>query len=108
MRDELVSNNGGDECFILNLDESSNSGTHWTCLYKKDKACYYFDSYGFSPPKEIYQYCCEFTDRYYNTFRIQTPDQVICGHYCIYVLYKLRNVLKFYDILDELYRYSNT
>ena len=21
-------------------------GTHWTCLYKKDKKSYYFDSFG--------------------------------------------------------------
>ena len=33
MRDELKGNVvNGDECLIMNIDESSNDGTHWTCL----------------------------------------------------------------------------
>jgi len=108
MRDELKGNVvNGDECLIMNIDESSNDGTHWTCLFIKNKVCYYFDSYGFPPPIEADQYCEKFTDRYYNTFKIQRPDQVICGHYCIYVLDQLRKGFKFYDVLDELYRYNN-
>lgn len=109
MRDELKSNGSqSDECLILNIDESSNNGTHWTCLFIKNGICYYFDSFGFAPPTEVYQYCQKFTDRDYNTFRIQRPDQVICGHYCIYVLYRLSKGFKFYDVLDELYRYNNS
>ena len=96
MRDELKSNvANGDGCLIMNIDESSNDGTHWTCLSIKNGICYYFDSFGFLPPKEVYLYCEKFADRYYNTFRIQRPDQVICGHYCIYVLYRLGKGFKF-------------
>ena len=108
MRDELKSNVAkGNECLIMNIDESSNNGTHWTCLFIKNGICYYFDSFGFSPPKEVERYCEKFADRHYNTFRIQKSDQVICCHYCIYVLYQLSNGYKFYDILDELYRCNN-
>ena len=109
MRDELKSNVAkSDECLILNIDESSNNGTHWTCLFIKNGICYYFDSFGFSPPNELYQYLQKFTHRSYNTFRIQKPDQVICGHFCIYVLYRLSKGFRFYDVLDELYRYNNS
>ena len=109
MRDELKSNAAkSDECLILNLDDSTNDGTHWTCLFIKHGICYYFDSFGFPPPNEVYQYWKKFADKSYNTFKIQRPDQVICGHYCIYVLYKLSNAFKFYDVLDELYRYNNS
>lgn len=108
MRDELKRNAAkSDECLILNIDESSNNGTHWTCLFIKKGICYYFDSFGFPPPSEVYQYCKKYTDRNYNTFRIQKPGEVICGHYCIYMLHRLSNGFKFYDVLDELYRYNN-
>ena len=110
MRDELNKSNAisSDECLILNIDESSNNGTHWTCLDIQNNVCYYFDLYEFPPPQEVGQYCEKFTDKYYNTFRIQKPDQVICGHYCIYVLNRLNNGFKFYDVLDELYRYNTS
>ena len=32
MRDEIRSFCGSDECFILNTDESSSSGTHWVAV----------------------------------------------------------------------------
>jgi len=108
MRDELLNNIAkSDECLILNIDKSSNDGTHWTCLLINEPDCYYFDSYGFPPPIEVKRYCKHLADRYYNSFKIQKPDQVICGHYCVYVLYKLSNGFKFYDILNELYKYNN-
>lgn len=108
MRDELNKNNKASkhECLILNIDSSSNDGTHWTCLLIKGNVCYYFDSFGFPPPTEVEHYCSEITKRYYNTFEIQKPHQVICGHFCIYALYRLSNGCDFYSVLDELYRYN--
>ena len=109
MRDELNKNNKvtKNECLILNHDSSDNSGTHWTCLFVKNGCSYYFDSFGFAPPIEVQNYCYK-TDKYYSSFVIQKMDEVICGHYCIYVLYKLSNGYDFYDdVLDELYRYNH-
>jgi len=65
---------------------------------------YYFDFYGFLPPVEVERYCSE--PRYYNSFQIKKYNEVICGQYCIYVLYKLNNGIQFDNILDELYRYN--
>ena len=104
MRDELRDKGRNNECFILNIDSSSNSGTHWTCLFIENSICYYFDSFGFEPPTEVVEYCKKFRERYYNTFKIQGSNEVICGHYCIYMLYRLSNGFKFYDVLDELFR----
>jgi hypothetical protein len=106
MRDELKSKKPqSDECMVINIDHSSNNGTHWTCLFKQNGASYYFDSYGFEPTLEVLQYCKE--PRYYSSYPIQKMNEVICGHYCIYVLYRLSNGNNFYDVCDELYRYSN-
>ena len=106
MRDELkrkkASNN---ECMVINIDHSSNEGTHWTCLFTKKGVSYYFDSYGFEPTLEVTEYSKE--PRYYSSYPIQKSNEVICGHYCIYVLYKLSQGDDFYDICDELYRYGN-
>lgn len=105
MRDELtqISNN---ECLILNFDHSSNNGTHWVCLFIKKGIPIYFDSFGFPPPLEVIKYC-KTQNTNFNTFKIQGNNQVICGHYCIYVLYRLSNGYEYYDILDELYRINN-
>ena len=93
------------ESGIMNLDVSSGSGTHWTCWFttfsrlSKDKpVCYYFDSFGLSPPVEFYNYMnC---DIYHSTYQIQKLGDVICGHLCIFVLYMLtvRNI-PFHKIL---------
>ena len=103
MRDELKGKVGENECHILNIDDSSGDGTHWTCLFNKNGKCLYFDSYGFVPPIEVQEHC----NGCYNTFKIQTPDEVICGHYCIYVLYKLSKGALFADVLNELYERNN-
>ena len=107
MRDELNRKNKitKNECLILNIDHSANEGTHWTCLFVRNSSSYYFDSYGHPPPLEIEQYCKE--PRVYNSFSIQKPNEVICGHYCIYVLSRMSNGDDYDDILDELYRYNH-
>jgi hypothetical protein len=92
------------ECFILNLDDKDGNGTHWTCLYIQNGICYYFDSFGFPPPIEVEEYLSKVSKRYYNSFEIQKINQVICGHFCIYVLFKLNGGINFYVILDELYK----
>ena len=105
MRDELNKNRKStdNECLVLNIDHSNNDGTHWTCLFIKNNILYYFDSYGFAPPLEVLDYC-KSKNRFYNSFKIQQYNEVLCGHYCIYVLYRLSNGCNFYDILDELVR----
>ena len=81
MRDELKGKVGKNECLILNIDDSTGEGTHWTCLFNKNGICLYFDSYGFVAPIEVRKYY----NGYCSSFKIQAPDEVICGHYCIYI-----------------------
>ena len=106
MRDELKNSVSNNESLILNIDSSSGEGTHWTCLFSKDGKCFYFDSYGFVPPIEVQNYCKN-KENYSNTFKIQAPNEVICGHYCIYVIHKLNNGSLFSDVLNELYERNN-
>ena len=102
MRDEIKSFCGSNECFILNTDESSSSGTHWVAENIVRGTTYYFDSFGLPLSMEIKEYCEE--PRYYNTFVFQKPNEVIRGHMCLYFLYRMRYCKQdFYSVLDELY-----
>ena len=44
MRDE-IRNICGNECFILNTDDSSSHGTHWVAVNVTGGTTYYFDSF---------------------------------------------------------------
>lgn len=69
------------ERMIINLDLSSNPGTHWTALIKRDSCAYYFDPFGdLSPPEEIVTYLGKDIDIYYNRHRYQNFNSHICGH----------------------------
>ena len=113
MRDELKNKKTlNDECMVINIDHSSKEGTHWTCLFIQNAVSSYFDSYGFEPTLEVIEYCKEpegstRSTRYFSSYPIQKMNEVICGHYCIYVLYRLSKGDMFYDICDELYIYGN-
>ena len=112
MRDELKNEKANcDECMVINIDHSRNEGTHWACLFIKNTVSFYFDSFGFEPTLEVIKYCKQLEGstsgtRCYSSFPIQKINEVICGHYCIYVLHRLSKGGNFYDICDELYRYS--
>ena len=110
MRDELNGKKAShNECMVINIDHSSNEGTHWTCIFIKNGVSFYFDSYGFPPPFEVLKYCKRGYGQTVKTssFPIQKINQIICGHFCIYVLYRLSNGGDFYEILDELYKYNH-
>jgi hypothetical protein len=102
MRDELKTLATSNECLIINTDHSNNEGTHWTSLFIKDNTSYYFDPYGIQPMREVEDYCNGCDDRFYSSFEIQKMNEIICGHYCIFVLYALSNGSDFYDICLSL------
>jgi hypothetical protein len=102
MRDELNKlKRRKNECMIINLDSEDNPGTHWTALYIEEGKANYFDSYGMPPMQETAKYI-QGLPLDCNSFSIQKPGFVICGHYCIYVLSRLSNGADFYDVLLEL------
>jgi hypothetical protein len=104
MRDELNKTKATkEESIVINLDVSSGPGIHWMCLSTKNDVSYYFDSYGLAPPVEVLDYC-KSKERYFAEYPIQQDDEIeiLCGHYCVYVLYKLNNGCKFGEILKEL------
>jgi hypothetical protein len=102
MRDDLSSiQRSQNETMILNLDDNAGPGTHWTCLCLKNNEAFYFDPFGMPPTAELEKYLNGIPTSY-SSFAIQAPDQIICGHYCIYFLFRCGQGINFYDVLLEL------
>ena len=101
MRDELSNQKQAkNESMVINYDVSRNAGTHWVCLFTSQRKSCYFDPFGLTPLPEVELYCKG--PREFCSFRIQRPDEVICGHYCVYVLIRMSRGVPFYDVLTEL------
>ena len=101
LRDILPKKPKKKECGILNLDDTTGSGTHWIAWYKNGTEKKYFDSYGLQPPNELVDYL--HSPILYNTERVQPYDQVFCGHLCLYVLKQLGGGQHLQDIINSLY-----
>ena len=72
-----------DEAYVINLDESSDIGTHWVALYVQNNGVTYFDSFGVEQiPKEIRTFISNKNIKT-NIFRIQAYDSIMCGYFCI-------------------------
>lgn len=69
--------------YIVNLDDSTNEGTHWVAFYKANKLFIYFDSVGVVPPKEVIRCANTLSEIYYNEKQIQDYNASSCGFYCI-------------------------
>lgn len=80
------------ESGIINLDNNSGVGTHWTAYIKHNKTINYFDSYGnLRPPNEVISYFLSDGSRnkiVYNYDSYQSYDTSDCGHLCLQFLYK--------------------
>ena len=103
MKDELPDSPSNVECGVINLENSYQNGSHWTCYFKKNGSTIYFDSYGDAkPPKELVKYVGK-DNLWYNEDRVQNyGDPPICGHLCLIVLEKLTEGFDFQEIMYSL------
>ena len=72
-----------DGAYVINLDDYSDIGTHWTALYVNNKTVTYFDSFGIEHiSKEVKKFVNN-KSIIANIFRIQAYDSMMCGYFCI-------------------------
>ena len=72
-----------DGAYVINLDEHSDTGTHWTALYVNNKTVTYFDSFKIEHiPKEVKKFISN-RNIISNIYRIQNYDSIMCGYFCI-------------------------
>ena len=84
MRDELPSSGPNyNESAIINLDDSTGSGTHWVAYKKRGNRVLYFDSFSdLRPPRELISYL-GVDQIMYNYKRYQDFNTYNCGHLCL-------------------------
>ena len=88
--------------YIVNTDPASKPGEHWVGVYHATSgAVEFFDSYGNNcnyysslqfdvPPTK------------FNSVSLQAPGAYVCGHYCLYFIFKRARGSDFYAIARNL------
>lgn len=81
---ERNSSTDNDKYYIINLDPSTEPGSHWVaCFLFKDKDDLYFDSYGFPPfVPHIIRFLSS-SNFSFNTTPVQDPLSTSCGQWCL-------------------------
>ena len=97
MKDKLPAKPRIPETGIINLDDHTGPGTHWTCYGITPSSIVYFYSYGLSPPREFKLYisssrALKNVPIWYSTLPTQTlTDPPICGREVLNVLTVISN-----------------
>jgi len=105
--------------FIVNLQNSNKSGSHWcSFILTKNNNCY-FDPFGEIPSKETENYIKNIHAKVnYNNRDIQNFNSDMCGYFCIFYLYYmtykynkkkdfLTNVNDFINLFDKVNTKNN-
>ena len=76
------------QCFVVNVDPSSQPGSHWVAFYFEGGKGEFFDSYG-NEPSFYSKRFTTFLQRnsvswIYNRKRVQGTLSTVCGQYCIF------------------------
>ena len=114
MRDALPKQPHSVECGILNMNKSSQFGSHWVCYYRNKSNRIYFDSYGEITPVEI-QRCLKTSTEFArgreviqrNTDIVQAANTLVCAHLCLFVLKSLASGEQFQTILYHMQYYGS-
>ena len=70
--------------YIVNMQNANDGdGTHWVGLCITPKACYYFDSFGFPPPKAIQRFVPQDRTLFWSRKQVQDPDSTSCGYFAL-------------------------
>jgi hypothetical protein len=105
MKDELKGNtkNGS---YIINLENSNQSGSHWVALFKKSNQYYYADSFGTPPPQTLIDNTSiNNNNLLFMDKQIQDIKSTRCGFYALYFLYCMNSSS---NIKSNLNKYINT
>ena len=72
-----------DRAYVTNIDEYSDTGTHWIALYVNNKAATYLIALGLSTFQKKSENFINNKNIIANIYRVQNYDSIICGYFCI-------------------------
>ena len=104
-KDQLPDKIKPNTCYIINLNNSWEMGSHWVILINsnRENTILYVDSFGIEyPVEEVLQVKANRKKLIVNTRRIQFDDTSFCGYYCL-LLSKLilKDKLKYQDAISK-------
>lgn len=105
MKDELPPKlkQGG---YIVNLQSSNESGSHWCCFVKTKDKIYWFDPFGQVPPEAPTELFDKLElDIMYSNDHIQDVNSILCGYFCLGFLKFVQNHA--FENWNNLFNYSN-
>ena len=83
-----------DGSMVINLDNSTGSGTHWVCINIDSTKPYveHYDSFGIMPANEIVKFLKKYKKPIkYQDNQLQNDNSVLCGYFCCDYLYQRYN-----------------
>ena len=91
MKDELPTNLKEGN-YIINLENSNQSGSHWTCFIKSKNDIFYYDSFGVVMPQNAYDIFLKNVDNIYHIDKHdQNLDATSCGWWVVAFLFYMTN-----------------
>ena len=90
---------------LVNIDNGSRGGTHWTCFIVKDNKSFYFDSFGAQPDKFLLKQLPK--PMIYHKYKIQDINSKFCGSYCLYFFYFIERMNYYNTILKKYFNTIN-
>ena len=86
---------------IINTSYSNEEGEHWVAVVMKQKACFYFDSFGLPILcSEIYSFLLPYRKVSYSEQCIQNMNSKHCGKYCIAFVKQVNNKQSYREFLS--------
>jgi len=90
--------------YIINLQNSSGLGSHWTCFYYDNGLIHYFDAFAGPPVNEVMRHATKGLS--YNAVVIQNMNSSCCGWYCIGCIIS-NDIKKFVSIFNQVHTEKN-
>ena len=104
MKDELE-DNLKEGNYIINLENSDQSGSHWTCFIKNKDNIYYYDSFGVVPVQNLYNISVKNSlNLYYIDKHDQNLDATSCGWWVVSFLYFMNTTKG--NMLDRMKKFD--
>ena len=73
---------------VVNVDSCAEEGSHWQAIAVQNDICHFFCSFGEPPEGKIRDFCARWPVCFYNNVRHQRVNEITCGPFCIYFLYR--------------------
>lgn len=95
--------------YIVNLDTSTEPGSHWICLKIGKFQNEFFDSYGFAPKLNVFKKRLG-KNYIFNTKKLQHEFSTTCGQWCLFYIFfasRGKQMKEIFSQFSSRHKYAN-